>query len=88
MYLLISLFPDFVWQWQDERNRWNAYPPKTMCELEDALKGGQDTVSVVASHRAYTVDVKKMEQSNDTTSVIRKVQRTKSGENLAPGSQI
>ena len=50
-----------------------------MLDLESALKGGDTTVSVVAAHRAYTVDVQKMEQSNDTTSVIRKVQRIKSG---------
>ena len=68
-----------MWQWQDEKKRWNAYPPKVMLDLESALKGGDTTVSVVAAHRAYTVDVQKMEQSNDTTSVIRQVQRIKSG---------
>ena len=48
-------------------------------DLENALSNNQAMVAMVAAQRAYTIDVKKMEQTNDTTSVVRPVQRIKSG---------
>ena len=44
-------------------------------DLEDSYQGSTGPVALVACHRAYTVDVGKMEQTNDTTGVVRKVKR-------------
>ena len=39
------------------------------------VRRGQGEVSITAAGRSYTVDVVKMEQTNDSTGVVRKVRR-------------
>ena len=70
---------DFVWQWQDEKNRWNPYSVEHSVLLEAAKQNSEDSVDIVAAHRAYKIDLQSMEQSNVTTQVIRKVERHKIG---------
>ncbi|XP_033626574.1 poly [ADP-ribose] polymerase 2-like isoform X2 [Asterias rubens] len=67
----------FVWQWQDEKNRWNPYSVEHSVLLEAAKQYSEDSVDIVAAHRAYKIDLQSMEQSNVTTQVIRKVERHK-----------
>ena len=77
----ISSITDFYyWEWQDERNNWNPYNAKTSVSLEKAKEAGQKNMSFEAYNRSYTVNVAKMEQVNDATGVIRKVQRVQSSE--------
>ena len=69
----------YVWEWEDENGKWNAYNAKTSLDLAVAEADGEDTVSAVACHRAYTIHLDKGEQVNDTTGVKRKVRCSKSG---------
>ncbi len=77
--LHVYLFVDFVWQWQDEKNRWNPYSVEHSVSLELAKQNSDDSVDIIAAHRAYKIDLQTMEQSNVTTQVIRKVEREKIG---------
>lgn len=77
--LHVYLFVDFVWQWQDEKNRWNPYSVDHSVALELAKQNSDDSVDIVAAHRAYKIDLQAMEQSNVSTQVIRKVERQKIG---------
>ncbi|XP_071822124.1 poly [ADP-ribose] polymerase 2-like [Apostichopus japonicus] len=67
----------YVWQWQDERGRWQPYLCDSTKILESAYIGDKKEVSIQAAGRDYTVDVVKMEQTNDDTKVIRKIDRLK-----------
>lgn len=67
-----------IWQWEDEHGNWNPYHAKQAIELETNSQNGTGSVSLVASHRAYTVDLSKMEQVNDSTGVKRTVKRATS----------
>jgi hypothetical protein len=68
----------FSWEWQDENKRWNPYNVQTSVSLEKARVAGEQDVTFEAFKRAYTVNINKMEQVNDDTGVVRKVQRVKS----------
>ncbi|XP_006818261.1 poly [ADP-ribose] polymerase 2-like isoform X2 [Saccoglossus kowalevskii] len=65
----------FVWQWQDEKNKWNPYNVKNTVVIEASHKAGSDNVGIEALRRTYTIDLKKMEQINDDTDVTRKIER-------------
>lgn len=66
----------FIWQWQDEKGGWNPYNVETCMDLEKADGKGQ--VDMEACHRSYSIDLGKMEQTNLSTDVKRKVERAKS----------
>lgn len=65
----------YVWQWQDEKGKWNPYDVQVTCDLENARVSGKSTVSTVACHRSYDIDITKMEQINAVTNVSRTVDR-------------
>lgn len=67
----------FVWQWQDEKNRWNPYPPSETIALENGRQNKDETVSLIIAGRNYTINLGTMEQCNDATEVVRKVDRLK-----------
>ncbi|XP_038070254.1 poly [ADP-ribose] polymerase 2-like [Patiria miniata] len=77
----------FVWQWQDEKNRWNAYNVSNCTEIEEAHQGSCDSVDLVIAQRAYTMDLNAMEQVNQTTKVKRKVQRLQIDYKVPPSEQ-
>ncbi len=54
----------------------------TSLELEKAQGGSEGTIDVETFGRKYTINVAKMEQINDDTGVVRKIQRAKSGSNI------
>ncbi|XP_022343274.1 poly [ADP-ribose] polymerase 2-like isoform X2 [Crassostrea virginica] len=66
----------YIWQWQDEKGGWNPYSIDTCIELEQA--DGKGHVDFEACQRSYSIDVAKLEQTNVTTDVKRKVERAKS----------
>ncbi|KAK7475539.1 hypothetical protein BaRGS_00033228, partial [Batillaria attramentaria] len=68
----------YVWQWEDEKGKWNPYSAAVSLELEEARETKKGSVSFEACHRSYDVDLAKMEQLNTVTNVKRKVARSKS----------
>ena len=69
----------YVWQWEDEKGKWNPYNAQVTCDLENARIDGTKTVNITASHRSYDVSIPKMEQVNTVTNVSRTVDRMESG---------
>ncbi|XP_072169723.1 poly [ADP-ribose] polymerase 2-like isoform X1 [Diadema setosum] len=67
----------FVWEWQDEKKRWNAYCPEHAIALENGWQNNDGAVSLNIASRNYTMDLNKMEQSNDDTQVVRQIRRDK-----------
>ena len=75
------LFADFyVWQWQDEKGKWNPYSASISLELEEAQETKTDEVTFEACHRSYAVDLGTMKQVNTVTKVKRDVERGKAGD--------
>lgn len=68
----------FVYQWQDEKKKWNCYSAKTMIEIGKALNKNETEVEITSQGRSYSIDLKKLIQTNKTTKVTRKVQKIKS----------
>ncbi|XP_054748686.2 poly [ADP-ribose] polymerase 2-like [Lytechinus pictus] len=77
----------FVWQWKDEKRRWNAYSPSESIALENGRQNSDDTVSLIIAGRSYTINLNDMEQCNDDTDVVREIQRLKTEHN-PPSSSI
>lgn len=78
--IFYHVFSDYyVWQWEDEKGKWNPYDAQVSADLENAKDSGK-TISIVAAHRSYDLDLSKMEQINTVTNVARKFERCKSGE--------
>ena len=76
LFVLLCVTEYALWQWEDEHGRWNPYNLSSSLDLEDMHQGGATSpVTLMAYGRAYTVDVAKMEQTNDVTGVVRKVKR-------------
>eukprot|EP00057_Strongylocentrotus_purpuratus_P027635 XP_011682109.1 PREDICTED: poly [ADP-ribose] polymerase 2 [Strongylocentrotus purpuratus] len=71
----------FVWQWKDEKRRWNAYGPSDTIALENGRQNNDDTVSLMVAGRNYTINLNDMEQCNDETDVVREVERLKTEHN-------
>ena len=69
----------YSWEWEDEKGRWNPYPADTVIKVENCQQQDKKSVGLEAAGRPYTVDTAKMEQRNDVTGVIRKIQRIKAG---------
>lgn len=78
-FFLLSPVSDFVWQWKDEKRRWNAYGPSDTIALENGRQNNDDTVSLMVAGRNYTINLNDMEQCNDETDVVREVERLKTG---------
>ncbi|XP_064610913.1 poly [ADP-ribose] polymerase 2-like [Liolophura sinensis] len=74
----------YVWQWEDERGKWNSYDTACSCSLEDASRGGETEAAISACGRSYTVDLTNKEQVNDDTAVVRKVRRVKTDAKVEP----
>jgi hypothetical protein len=68
-----------VWQWQDEKDKWNPYSASLSLELEEARESGTDSVDFEACSRSYTCNLKEMKQVNTITKVKRDLERAKSG---------
>ena len=64
-----------IWNWEDEKGRWNPYSLDTCEKLEDQYQAPGQFVKVSAYKRAYTIDLLTMKQANDATGVERKVKR-------------
>ncbi|XP_022104344.1 poly [ADP-ribose] polymerase 2-like [Acanthaster planci] len=77
----------FVWEWQDDKKRWNAYGLSACTEIEAAHKGSCDSLDLVVAHRAYQVDLQAMEQVNQTTKVKRKIRRLQIDYKVPPAQQ-
>lgn len=68
-----------IWHWVDEKGNDNSYGVLNTLALEKAFINKENTVNIEACHRAYSVDITKMEQTNTTTNVKRAVHRQSSG---------
>lgn len=68
-----------MWQWKDEKRRWNAYGPSDTIALENGRQNNDDAVSLMVAGRNYTINLNDMEQCNDETDVVREVERLKTG---------
>lgn len=75
----------YVWQWQDEKGKWNPYSAAISLDLEDAREKKESEVSFEACHRSYTIDMATMKQENTVTLVKRDVKRSKSDAEAAEG---
>ncbi|XP_052061319.1 poly [ADP-ribose] polymerase 2-like [Mytilus californianus] len=67
----------YVWQWEDEKGKWNPYNAEHSIEIENARISGKD-LNIVANHRAYDIDFAQMEQVNTVTNVARTIDRCQS----------
>jgi hypothetical protein len=68
----------FVYEWQNENKKWEAYIAEIMIKIADAINNDQTTLSVTCQSRSYDIDLKKLNQINTTTNVIRKIHCIKS----------
>ncbi|XP_066579043.1 poly [ADP-ribose] polymerase 2 [Amia ocellicauda] len=65
--------PGCVWQWQDDDGGWQLYPPAVSAQLSAAQEASRATVSVVVGSGRYTVDLRKMRQTNRSSKYSRAV---------------
>ena len=70
----------YAWQWEDEKGNYNPYSSTASLGLEEARSNKESTYDLEASHRSYRIDIAKLEQTNTTTDVVRKVSRAESSE--------
>lgn len=68
----------FVYQWQDDKKKWEPYNAEMMVHFADALDKDQTSLSVTCQSRPYDIDLKKLTQTNTSTNVTRKIQCVKS----------
>lgn len=68
----------FVYEWQNEHKKWEAYNAEIMIKIADAINNDQTTLSVTAQTRSYDIDLKKLIQTNTSTNVTRKIHCIKS----------
>ncbi|XP_060082322.1 poly [ADP-ribose] polymerase 2-like isoform X2 [Ylistrum balloti] len=68
----------YVWQWEDERGKWNPYSYDVAVKLEKARQLKETEVDISACARSYRLNITKMEQTNLVTDVVRNVARIKS----------
>ena len=69
-----------MWQWQDEKRKWNPYRPEHTIALENGQQNKEESISLQIAGRNYTMDLTNMEQRNDETEAVRKIDRLKIGE--------
>ncbi|ESO98271.1 hypothetical protein LOTGIDRAFT_159067, partial [Lottia gigantea] len=72
----------YIWEWEDEKNNWNPYPPFINQELENEniSKGKKKSVTYCPGRntdRTYDIDTVKLIQTAQHTGVERKIRRTK-----------
>ncbi|XP_033729210.1 poly [ADP-ribose] polymerase 2-like, partial [Pecten maximus] len=77
----------YVWQWEDEKGRWNPYSYDVAVKLEKARQLKETEVDISACARSYSVDISAMEQTNTATDVVRNVARIKSDAEEASGEE-
>ncbi len=68
----------FVYQWQNENKKWEAYTAEIMIQIADAINKDQTTVSITSQSRTYDIDLNKLLQTNTSTNVTRKIHCAKS----------
>ena len=76
---MLLLLDYYVWEWEDEKKRWNPYLAQTAVDLEKAKTFKEAHHSFSAFGRDYTVHMEELQQMNDDTEVERPVRREKSG---------
>lgn len=75
----------FVYEWQNENKKWEAYAAATMVKIADAINNDQTNVSVTCDSRSYDIDLAKLIQTNTNTNVTRKVRCVKSMARMPSG---
>jgi hypothetical protein len=68
----------FIYEWQNENKKWEAYTAEIMVKIADAINNDQMTLSVTCGNRSYDIDLKKLVQINTSTNVSRKIHCVKS----------
>ena len=68
----------YVYEWQNENKKWEAYSAEVMVKIIDAVNTDQTSLSVTCETRTYTIDLKKLTQINTSTHVTRKIRALKS----------
>ena len=68
----------FVYEWENENKKWEAYSAEVMVKIADAVNNDQTTVSVTCQNRSYDIDLSKLIQKNTSTNVTRKVRCVRS----------
>lgn len=68
----------FVYEWQNENKKWEAYTAEVMVQIADAIDNDQTNVKITCQKRSYDIDLKKLIQINTSTNVTRKVHCIKS----------
>ena len=68
----------FIYEWQNENKKWEAYAAEIMIKIADAINNDQTTLSVTCQTRSYDIDLKKLIQTNTATNVTRKMHCVKS----------
>lgn len=68
----------FIYEWQNDNKKWEAYIAEVMIKIADAINKDQTTLSVTCLNRSYDIDLKKLIQINTSTNVKRKIHCVKS----------
>jgi hypothetical protein len=68
----------FVYEWQNENKKWEAYSAEIMIKIADAINNDQTTLSITFQNRSYDIDLNKLIQTNTSTNVKRKIHCIKS----------
>ncbi|XP_069114193.1 poly [ADP-ribose] polymerase 2-like isoform X2 [Argopecten irradians] len=77
----------YVWQWEDEKGKWNPYCYDVAVKLEKARQLKENEVDISACARSYRVDITAMEQTNLATDVVRNIARIKSDADEPSGEE-
>ena len=64
-----------VWEWEDEHKDWHGYGTSSCRLLEASHLCGVNNVSITSLGRTYTIDLKRMVQTNDETKMERNVRK-------------
>lgn len=68
----------FAYEWQNENKKWEVYTAESMVQIANALNNDQTTISITCQTRSYDIDLKKLNQKNTSTNVVRKIHCVKS----------
>ncbi|KAG7455005.1 hypothetical protein MATL_G00251750 [Megalops atlanticus] len=65
-----------VWQWEGDGGQYVPYPPSACAQLDRAVQAGRSSVSLtLGTGSTYTVDLRKMVQTNTVTKYQRKIRK-------------
>ena len=67
-----------LYEWQNEKKKWEAYTAEVMIKIADAIANDETNLKVTCETRSYDIDLKKLIQANKSTNVKRKIRRVKS----------